>query len=754
MSLSADVVVVNEYTIKRSDGSGSRGASPGKYVQGYMARSSAVETVTPIRKYDLDTFVTHYMARAEATESYDNDDVALSTRELKKQFAKDIGHGGVAFSQDDVSLSDERLRASSAEIQQLFDEGKTVMKTVLSFTEDYLRKNKLIPEDFHCVNRGDYRGHLDQMKLRWAIKDGLSKMSRSYDDLRYVGVIQVDTKQVHCHLAMVDAGLGRLMSDGTQRGKLDAVQQRDLRRGLDMSLDEHQSVRHLSSSVTYERQNVVSYVKRWAHEKMAEESDPQFLLACLPEDKRLWRAGTNRASMKRPNKLLREMVERVLNEADSPMTSAMAQIYEYAGYRREKEGLDPKQWQSLVDNGRERVVAGAMNAVYSHLKELSPEQVKVRTPAMNVMSMDYENLAVAARDQDDDLMTFGFRLRSYSARAEHHSEAREQNHRNTVNWEDRNDAGEASAASRVLYDFYSEEEEYHAQVAAKYRHFLNLVMDEDGWRDLWRETQRYGENLANLRALRADPTFEFTEFDSLEAAEQYGVQVHGVSGGKYMASGDQGVSLVDARIERMQVEYLRQAETSRIAMSSQGFRAVLHESQQPGREGLYEPEVTVGTEYDFDEVKGLDMHQMTYDFSTAVPVGDATRSRFIMAARRRAASVKAAAQYLDDTDQETAKDTLPLAEIASMNEMADGFEADQRASKRSRLVSRIDELAASLRTPRRSATYPIDHRVSVGLRERMAAAATQAQQVWVAGTEVETGTQRELGDRELVSPAG
>ena len=52
------------------------------------------------------------------------------------------------------------------------------------------------------------------MRLRMAIMHGLERMGHRFDDLRYVGVIQVDTLHVHCHLAMVDAGFGRRVRTG------------------------------------------------------------------------------------------------------------------------------------------------------------------------------------------------------------------------------------------------------------------------------------------------------------------------------------------------------------------------------------------------------------------------------------------------------------------------------------------------------------------------------------------------------------
>jgi hypothetical protein len=199
MSLKQSIVIVSEFTVKNSPAKGgSRGGSPGNYVTNYMARNSATETCTPVKLLDLDDYTLRYMARDGATELiFNRDEVKPEIKEIEQ-------YGGVAFGRhngrDDVSLSDEKLKELSADIQQNFDDGKTVIKTVLSFDEEYLRETGIISPDFKCTRRGDYRGNIDQMKLRMSIMHGLNRMGSDYDSLNYVGVIQVDTEHVHCHL--------------------------------------------------------------------------------------------------------------------------------------------------------------------------------------------------------------------------------------------------------------------------------------------------------------------------------------------------------------------------------------------------------------------------------------------------------------------------------------------------------------------------------------------------------------------------
>ena len=279
MGLKQSIVIVNEFSLKTKTG-GTRGKSPARYITEYMCRNGATEETTPVQYRGVESFIDGYMCRREATER------AANVTMLKQDMKNMQGMAGVAFSNDDVSLSHKKLKRLSREIQNQFDSGKTILKTVISFDEEYLRQHHILEDDFQFKRKGDYRGHIDQMKLRMAIQYGMEKFSKNYDDLRYVGAIQVDTEHVHCHLCMTDFGTGTIMPDGRQRGKISESSKRALRRGIDTYLDENQYVRMMSSSVTYRKRNALCFIKKFTHETMDEHGIPQFLISCLPEDKK------------------------------------------------------------------------------------------------------------------------------------------------------------------------------------------------------------------------------------------------------------------------------------------------------------------------------------------------------------------------------------------------------------------------------------------------------------------------------------
>ncbi|MFG1858909.1 relaxase MobL [Actinomadura geliboluensis] len=722
MSLKKSVIIVNEFSIKKPDGSGSRGATPGRYVEHYMAREGATEPLAPIQRLRTDDFILRYTARESAIES------AESRYSAKHGMRQAQGLGGVAFGYGSVSLSDEQLKAASHDIQAYFDAGHTVLKTVLSFDEAYLKERRIVGEDFHCERRGDYRGHIDQMKLRMAIMHGLDRMSTGspgFDELRYVATIQVDTGQVHAHIAAVDAGQGHLTADGTQRGKLLERHKSRLRRGIDAWLREKQSVAHLSSAVGYECRNVATFLKRWAYERMSSEALPQFLLACLPADRKLWRVGTHDHRMRKADQLVTEMVTEQLDRAGSPMPVAMEKIIGYANQRREAERLTTEEWQRLVDDGRNQIVERAVNGVYQTLRSLPAHELRIRTPMLEVMSMDYEQMALLAAGRRDtagledepDLVSFGFRLRSYASRLGHHKEKAGVYRDLARQWRAADRAGAAAVESRPLYDFYWFEEEYQRRLMAKYQHFLPFIGDPGAWHMRHKQVAEYGQQLVSLMALRADAALQRIRVG--DEAERIGREIYNQPGGRLLTEGRGGRVVLDHRIAMMREAYDERLERLRADLAGSGL--VLRAAVAAG--GPDEPESPGGIEkgiaYNFDEVKALDLHHLTYDFFAEVQVGAKSRQGFCSAAKQRRNLLVGAMAYLDGSGQSGAIADLPVDDVAAMIGLAGRLEAQAKQTGTCVLPSRFGELRVSQEETekvRRTAAPALDAGLAVRLQ--------------------------------------
>jgi len=651
MGLKQSIVIVNEYTIKTKTGNGgSRGGSPGDYVLRYMVRDSAVEDLTPVRLNDLDSYVMRYMARKEAT------DTEVSVPAIKRKMRSAQGFGGISFGsingKVDASMSDRTIREVSKDIQSYFDSGNTCLKTVLSFDEDYLKKTGVIDPDFEFKKKGDYRGNLDQMKLRLAIMSGVKKMGRSYDKLMWVGTIQVDTDHVHCHLCIVDTGKGKLASDGTQKGKISKKSKRDLRRGIDMFLDENQTVRQMSSNITHDKRNALCHIKKFTHKTMDKQGVPQFLLACLPDDKTLWRAGTNNKAMRKANAIVSQYVTQVLDEPGSGYTDALLHINEYAASRAKNENLSDKEHRELIQNGQGRMLHDCMNGVYGILKQIPESAKSVRTPMMEAMAMDYETMA--AQVDNDPMMEFGFKLRSYSGRLSHYKNQTHQYRDAVRNY----DASEnVSEDSKPLYDYFRFETDYNAMLMCKYQYFLSFLPPGDEYENDFHDLMAYQQKIQDLSNLNDDPSIRRMKPDS---AEDYGLRVYNQHGGQYAVGAPQ---IIERRLDMMSQTYLKKEDVFRDKLADYGMT-------------LDDKGVSYKKPYEFDQVKALDLHHLKYDFSRNVPVSLVNTQKFVAMSMKRYELFEQAATYLTASGQSDMLSLLPTNDVLLMRDVATRMQAD------------------------------------------------------------------------------
>lgn len=719
--ISRDIVVVNEFTIH-----GSRGHTPGRYVIEYMAREGATENLTPTmarpekirameeemhrtyrrhvangRAAPVSDYVTRYMARDTATEIAaleGSPDVAG----LKSDFDAIQGYAGLAFGPDSLSLSHKEVLAKARMLQDEFDKGKPVMKTVISFSTDYLKKMGVLPESLEVRKPGDLYGKSDQAKLRLAIQHGLGNIRSEYSDLDWIGLIQVDTMHLHCHLAMADKGPGKhFTKDGEQRGMLTGEMKAGIRRGIDNSLSQCALVKPLSIQMESERRNTLGFIKRFTHRIMEERGLPQYLLACLPKDDRsLWKASINadggpenemtvtkggkkrkiRGNMKKANEIVRGYVVDLLNRPDSGFAETMSikhdyliaqmnrgDFDEYYTYKTRGTGRSKKSVRvklapeeavrDLEAKFREDVTVRGMNAVYDVLKGVDDRALTLHTPMLDAMGMPYEEMA--SHVKDDKLIEFGFRLRSYSNRLDYHKNCYRKVNKVIHQYEDGEQAS-YNPESKVVYDFLKVEQEYNHALMCKYQTFLHFFHVKDEYQAGLDEIMDLRYRSRARHAMERDKSL--IKSGDVEKIEKRGVEEYGVPGASLL--------LANPELFRVQTE----AADKAYARGLRNFREDLAEIGMLFDEPT--GEVARGAAYDFEEVKAYDLHHMSYDYTYDFRIASENIDRFAAMADRRHAAYLAAHEYLRRTGQEDALEgVVNPDDIMAAKSLADEYRA-------------------------------------------------------------------------------
>lgn len=247
MDLKREIVIRNEFSNKYyASGSdlGSRGGSFQAYIVGYMARDEASDALFPLDSQIEAIFEEDYVNELDnrllgkMSTLTDEETSELLFGDLTNRSMK---YDGLAFDAERLSMSYAEVLSKSQEIQKAFEDGHSVQKFIISFTDDYLRKMGVLPDDFKLTDRGDHFGNVDQLKLRQAIQEGMEEMLHegSFKKPSWIGLVQLDTKHVHAHMVACDQVFGdsRLMADGLDRGKIYANERQAFRNGCHQSLE-------------------------------------------------------------------------------------------------------------------------------------------------------------------------------------------------------------------------------------------------------------------------------------------------------------------------------------------------------------------------------------------------------------------------------------------------------------------------------------------------------------------------------------
>lgn len=482
MNLSNQIVVKNEFT---NTNNSSRGASPGNYIVNYAARGEASEQYTPtgVDGVTLYNYIAYYSARKDATEQ------ATRTYKEKSELRNELyvlnGRDGRSFGSLGLSYTHNMLEEQAELVQAQFNKGHTVQKTVLSFTTDYLIEQKVLPADFEHQVIGDFKGKVDQLKLRQAIITGVNDYTKKAGFIApiWVGAIQIDTHHVHAHLTMVDKEISpsRKLIAGEEKGKITKREREVMRRGIHRSLREDKTLHHYHNSVDNTRRELVAKIQTLAMEQMKSSVQLQNIIAALPKDKRKWRYGTNRKEMQRANELMDNYLE-LLDREHNYMTGESGMESKLKLYAEEAvrvNGSVDKPANAYIKEGRKLVRERSANAIYKKINSfLKKEESKgyeptpVKTPMIELASKDTHELRAFVQNEGSDLSLLTYRSRSYKERKATYLNEGLMYAAANRNFNEARLKKEVASDSKVLGTFYANEMNHRFELVDKYRMYL------------------------------------------------------------------------------------------------------------------------------------------------------------------------------------------------------------------------------------------------------------------------------------------
>lgn len=151
------------------------------------------------RGKDAGAFVSDYVSRDSAT---------MTSTAYVPPMGQPIEHGdGVAFTLENSHLRRRDVLDTADHIQALHETGvRAIQQLVLSFDHEYLVEQNLVPEDTKIIKKGDYKGVVDDVRLRHAVSHGLQRMidEEGYREGKMIACIQSDTRHLHVHAVVYE----------------------------------------------------------------------------------------------------------------------------------------------------------------------------------------------------------------------------------------------------------------------------------------------------------------------------------------------------------------------------------------------------------------------------------------------------------------------------------------------------------------------------------------------------------------------
>lgn len=490
MGLSSQIVIRNEFTNTQN---ASRGASPGNYIVNYTARDDAAEKLAPVgvNNASLDQYIAFYSTRHKLTNQAKSE--FAGKNELKKALFLLDGRDGRGFGSLGLSYRYEELEEEAEQIQDCFDKGHTIQKTIISFTTDYLIKLKVLPADFKHKEKGDFAGKLDQLKLRRAIIKGVNKFTElaKFAKPIWVGTIQTDTHHVHAHLTIADKVFSKVRKfiDGTEKGKITKHEREGMRRGIHRSLQSDKGFAHYHSGIENAKQESVANVRSLTVQQMNTSVQLQQLIAALPVDEEEWVYNSDSKSMTRANHLMNTYLTS-LDTEHGDITGVKKLEAELEKFAEDslgaEEGTETTKVQ-FVEFGRQMAMERMGNGVYAEIKEhFMKERRKkrnptpVKTPLLEIGAKDTSELIGLAKKKPEVLTLVQLRFQMFSERKmKHLSEG--------LNFHGAyREFGEALLNKQVAEEslpigrFYKNEMVTHFELVDKYRAYLPVRTESSG----------------------------------------------------------------------------------------------------------------------------------------------------------------------------------------------------------------------------------------------------------------------------------
>lgn len=482
------IVVKNQFTTKYKAGYGS---TVGVFFAKYINREDATESLLPNTTNDLESILLRYDNRKQITKSAIRGKYDLSY--LHEHLSDKSG--GRAFSNEKISLSSDDVVVLSQMLQDLWSDGHTVQKMVVSFRLDYLKDLNIVPQDLKINKRGDYKGHVDQLKLRLALQNTLKDFTKDYVNPVYVGAIQLDTLQVHAHILIVDncdlSKSNRLVKrDGIwqERGKYRQSELNNFKTTLNYQLELSKDAKSFYLQPVLEHENIYNNMSTLTSRYYSTDIQLQRILLSLPKDKDLWYMACDDKSMIYPKKLVSEYVD------DSIKTYDKALHFDELYNKLRTKALKMKRPLQYLQQQVNKVKTKLGDSVLSTLKNVvDTVTTATRSNFLKFQARSNNEIKRFAEVTKNGWVKFNYKLDKFKNRLKKHLDSFDDYSQQIAVFDLEAQTNNVSDEAYDLRNYYEIQRDYHAALVDKYHYFLPYTFAQGNLSDYQKRQEQLNQ---------------------------------------------------------------------------------------------------------------------------------------------------------------------------------------------------------------------------------------------------------------------
>lgn len=316
-----------------------------------------------------------------------------------------------------------------------------------------------------------------------------------------------------------------------EAGKINEKTQARMRDTLNRSLSKSKDIKPFVNEIDNQRRTTKTLTINTIYYNDKVTKKLQSLVQSLPENRKMWRAGSNAKAMNRPHEIANEILDDIwtnyrkgvgLDEFDKS-------VKEYSHLRQKDEGLSEKETENKEKYAYQLLRTESLNAIYKVMKEVNPKDKNIKSKQTDLIASSTEQLKskIATDYYDDNKERVNrdvhteYRKRSSKERYQdsHYNMNKYKAH--IDDYDKQNSEEKTSGPSKVVRSYYQQEYEYHRKTFEKYSYLSNGQKKEDKAKERFNEVK--GVDLINM-------LYDYNKGDDRsvpkEVAERYQIQSH------------------------------------------------------------------------------------------------------------------------------------------------------------------------------------------------------------------------------------